>query len=411
MSSAMAIFRESSEHVNVSTIDGAAESLPRELLRSERIAYLDHLRVLLTVLVVLHHVAVMYSDLPLFYYTEPPKDSSGRLLDYFLLFNQMFFMGFFFLIAGYFTPGSCDRKGGRAYMKGRLVRLGIPLLAFILVLRPILLAGLYPTFRAAAAEQGTKMSYWLFYFITWNPGPMWFVEVLLVLSFLYVLVRTKRDQRMPHPSTERSARRGRTVVMAGLVYAVLLAVMSYLWRIIVPVGQYWPLVGLPTPAFLPQYVSLFVLGVWAYRGGWLGALPRWAGAFGFVQAVVFGYLLSRFLHQKANAGMPAWLGHGTWQSLGFALWESLFAVSVIVALLVLFRECVNGDGPLGRFLARQSYGVYVLHPLVLVALGHAFAGMHPIAVVKFGVVAVFAIPLCWALAYLVRTVPIIRRIL
>jgi hypothetical protein len=32
----------------------------------------------------------------------------------FVTLNQAFFMGFFFLIAGYFTPASFDRKGAWA---------------------------------------------------------------------------------------------------------------------------------------------------------------------------------------------------------------------------------------------------------------------------------------------------------
>jgi fucose 4-O-acetylase-like acetyltransferase len=32
-------------------------------------------------------------------------------------------MGFFFLISGYFTPGSFERKGLRSFLKDRLIRL------------------------------------------------------------------------------------------------------------------------------------------------------------------------------------------------------------------------------------------------------------------------------------------------
>ncbi len=374
-----------------------------------RIFYLDNLRILLTVLVVLHHVAVIYGDIPLFYYTEPAKDPSGAALDVLLMLNQSFFMGFFFLIAGYFVPGSFDRKGGRAFMKDRLVRLGIPLLAFIVLLRPILMAGLYPKIHAMLAEQGTDLPYWLLYLVTWDPGPLWFVEVLLVFSGLYVLYRKYRGEDVQTQSSD-PAQVGAWAPGRGAIlgYALTLGVVSYLWRFMVPLGQYWPIVGLPTPAYLPQYSSLFVIGMLAYRRGWLQALSGAAGWFGLAMVVVASAVLLPLI---AQADLKLAIGHGTWQSMVEALWESLFAVGVIVALLVLFRQRLNVQGWWGRFLSEQVYTVYIIHPLVLVGLGHAFAWLNAIAVVKFAIVAALALPLCWTFAYLIRSIPLARRVL
>jgi peptidoglycan/LPS O-acetylase OafA/YrhL len=103
-----------------------------------RLFYLDNLRIVLTVLVVLHHLGVTYGHIPVWYYHENPPagDAASSLLDLFVATNQMFFMGFFFLISGYFVPASYDRKGGKTFLKDRAIRLGIPLLAFLLILRP-----------------------------------------------------------------------------------------------------------------------------------------------------------------------------------------------------------------------------------------------------------------------------------
>src|SRR5690242_6410991 len=92
-----------------------------------RLFFVDYLRVALTVLVVLHHLAVIYGGEVAFYYVEPPAStdqltSVGLLV--FVLINQAYFMGFFFLFAGYFTSGSFDRKGSTAFLKDRFLRLG-----------------------------------------------------------------------------------------------------------------------------------------------------------------------------------------------------------------------------------------------------------------------------------------------
>ena len=87
-----------------------------------RLNCLDNIRVLLTAFVVLHHAAITYSDIPLWYYTEPPHDGSSVALDLFLAFNQAYFMGFFFLVAGFFVPGRSTARASAASCGDRLVR-------------------------------------------------------------------------------------------------------------------------------------------------------------------------------------------------------------------------------------------------------------------------------------------------
>ena len=63
--------------------------------------------------------------------------SSDLLLTLFV-FNRTFFMGFFFLISGYFLDASLARHGAWGVAKPRLVRLGIPMfLIVVFVFRTI----------------------------------------------------------------------------------------------------------------------------------------------------------------------------------------------------------------------------------------------------------------------------------
>jgi peptidoglycan/LPS O-acetylase OafA/YrhL len=376
------------------TTSGQAEAVasPRT-----RLQYLDNLRVLLTVLVVLHHAALTYGNIPLWYYSEPAQDASGGLLDVLVMLNQTFFMGLFFMISGYFVPGSYDRKGARSFIRGRLVRLGIPLLLFLLVLRPIVGLGGY--LDGAAGE----IPYPLYYVLTWDPGPMWFVETLLVFCLGYVLIRRVRTSRAQVPARETGRMPGPAPVI-GFV-AVLIS-LTYVWRMLVPAGTYWPVVGLPTPAFLPQYVLLFVVGALAFRNGWFDRIPRAYGRLGLAAAigaiVVFGPLLT-------TAG-DAITRPGTWQSLASAAFESIFATGLILFLVVVFQRRFHTQRRWGRFLSDHSYAVYFLHPAVLVGLGYAFRGWQAAAIAKFAVVAVLALPLCWAAAYLLRSLPNAKRV-
>ncbi|MCG5212047.1 acyltransferase family protein [Streptosporangium sp. KLBMP 9127] len=362
-------------------------------ISSGRLYYVDNLRVALTVLVVLHHVAVTYGNIPLWFYTEPAKDPSGLALDLLVSFNQAFFMGFFFLVSGFFTPGALDRKGGRAFFRDRLIRLGIPLLVFLLVLRPLVNFGSYPSVAAATGDPG--LPYWLFYLYSWDPGPMWFVEVLLLFAAVYAVAR-----RFAGPVREVPAAAPRARAIAG--FTAGLVVVTFLWRLVVPIGLYVPVLGLPSAAYLPQYAGLFAVGVVAYRRGWFASLPRRAGRIGFlVASAVTAALLPVVVITPPGAA----------QTLVQSLWETVFATGVILGLLVLFRDRFDRQGKRGRFLSQQAYTVYFIHPVVLVGLGHAFSGLHAPAIVKFAVVAAFALPICWAAAYLVRSLPGAKRVL
>jgi glucan biosynthesis protein C len=372
----------------VDTTAGPVETHPpgAETGRRPRLFAIDNLRILLTAMVVIHHVALTYSHIPLWYYTELSQDATGTALDILLVIDQAFFMGFFFLISGFFTPGSRDRKGGGAFMRDRLIRLGIPLLAFALLLRPLVDLGTYKT-------QYADVPYWQFYLASWSPGPMWFVEVLIVFAALYALWR-----RFGRPMESR-----RTVLKVRwiVLFTAGLAVATVLWRIPVPTGAYVPVLGLPTPYFLPQYASMFVLGCIAFRRGWFETLPAKAGPIGMATAGVVTAVL-----------VPAVaMTTGELNTIVMATWESTFAVSIIIGLTVWFRQRFNTQRPRGKWLSDQAFTVYIIHPLVLVAVSYALAGLHALSIVKFAVVAVIALPLCWGLAYLVRSIPGFKRVL
>jgi peptidoglycan/LPS O-acetylase OafA/YrhL len=349
---------------------------------ASRLYAVDNLRVVLTALVVLHHVALTYGNLPLWYYSDPARDPSGVALDMLVTIDQAFFMGFFFLISGFFTPGSHDRKGGRTFVRDRLVRLGVPLLAYLLLLRPLVTLG-----------DHAGPDYWRFYLGTWDPGPMWFVEVLLLFALLYALYR-----RGGRPAEARpSAVRARWIVL----FVLGLSVATFLWRIPVPSGSHVPVLGLPTPSFLPQYASMFVAGIVAFRRGWFETLPARAGRVGLVVAGASSAVLVPLSVMTTGAVSTALT----------ATWESAFAVSLVIGLVVLFRERFGTQGRRGRWLSAHAFTVYIVHPLVLVAVGHALSGLQAIAIVKFAVAAAVSLPLCWGLAYLVRSLPGARRVL
>ena len=84
---------------------------------ASRNAGIDALRASLTLLVVFHHAAIAYGGMGSWFYKEiePSSAPSSLILTLFVAYNQAFFMGLFFLIAGSLTPGAIARHGAAGF--------------------------------------------------------------------------------------------------------------------------------------------------------------------------------------------------------------------------------------------------------------------------------------------------------
>src|SRR5689334_4130501 len=83
--------------------------------QGRRLLYIDNLRILLIIGVLVQHLSVTYGALGAWDYRDPGNNLlTGIILSIPNGIGMAWGMGFFFLIAGYFTPGAYDRKGPRA---------------------------------------------------------------------------------------------------------------------------------------------------------------------------------------------------------------------------------------------------------------------------------------------------------
>ncbi|MHA1937442.1 MAG: acyltransferase family protein [Candidatus Thorarchaeota archaeon] len=377
-----------------------------------RLFFIDHLRAALVILVVLHHVAIVYGAGAPFYYVEPPFTDplAFVVLLSFVLFNQAWFMGALYLIAGYFTPGSFERKGSGSFLKSRLVRLGIPLIIWIFVLSPISAIGYWQ--MPAELTGITNPLSWQAYPFLLGLGVAWFLALLLIFNFGYAAWRWLTRNRTSSSVSESS-----TPSYLGIgIFILALALVTYLVRSIIPIGK--EVLDFPTLGYLPQYLSLFVVGIVAFRRDWFRTTPGSMGVIGFVIAL----LATVFLFPLATSGRlfslaftdPAdfiFVGNGVWQSAVYALWDSIFVVGMCLAAITFFRRFFNGESRFGRFLSQQSYAVYVIHVPIVVFIGSAMKGVQLPALLKFGIAAVIAVPTCYVVAYLIRKIPGVSRVL
>ena len=380
---------------------------------SGRVFALDNLRAALVMLVIVHHAALVYSAFAPFYYQEPPYSDplAFLLLGVFALINQAWFMSTLFFIAGYFTPYSYDNKGVRDYLLGRLLRLGLPLIVGIIVLEPLAQIGFFLMPRELTGITG-ELS-----FAAWprmlGLGPLWFIALALVFSVGYALWRLASRGQMP------LVRRPAPPLLHVCVFIAILAAITWVWRMAVPLGRdvsvFTDALSFPTLSYLPHYLAFFVIGVATRRNGWLQAPTRagiWQGAVPALVAtiVLLPWALSGNFLQLTFSPGAEFTGNGTWQSGLFSIWDSIMAVGLLVAALGLFESWFNREGPVWRFLARQSYAAFLIHVIVVTFVAYGLHGLDWPALAKFVLLAVIAVPLSFGIAYVIRLIPGVSKV-
>jgi surface polysaccharide O-acyltransferase-like enzyme len=164
--------------------------------------------------------------------------------------------------------------------------------------------------------------------------------------------------------------------------------------------------------FFAQYITLFIIGLIAYRRNWLVNLPDKSGRLWLGIAVLL-ILLWAPLVIVAGAienDLPL-KGGWHWQSFAYALWESFMCTSMCIGLIYAFRRYLNQRGAIANFLAPNAYTAYLIHAPVIAFTALAVRDITIYPLLKWGVVALVAIPLCFGLSSLIRKLPYTERVL
>jgi glucan biosynthesis protein C len=387
--------------------------MTNEKPKRTRLFFIDNLRLLLTVIVVLHHLAIIYGASGDFPYKEArPDDLASIVLSLFTAINAPYFMGFFFMISGYFVPGSYDRKGIGPFLKDRLLRLGVPVLFYIIVIHPLL------GYALAVIVRGGAGSFWGYYVrhvrgysdYGLGVGPMWFVVVLLVFTIIDGLWRglAKPTANLPQGDSKAPGN------VAIAVFALGLGLVTWAVRIWYPIDRWVTILLMPVEiAHLPQYIILFVLGIVAYRHNWFVGISEAVGKLWLGIAIICIVLLPiLFVAGGVMEGkVDLFKGGVQWQAVVTAFWEAFLCMGMVVGLLVLFRKRFNQQGALAKAMSAAAYTVYIIHQPVLIFLGLALSGIRLPHLLKFALVAPVAVALSFLPAHYIRKLPFARSIL
>jgi peptidoglycan/LPS O-acetylase OafA/YrhL len=352
---------------------------------TSRLGWMDTLRVTAIAGVIVMHAATAYIlDIDWYYQERTTSALTPTLVAFPALLAGLFGLGPLFLLGGLLSAGSLGRKGPGGFARGRLLRLGLPLLVFVVLIDPLtdylgaLAEGEHPRPWPYLADQtGTR-----------DTGPMWFVALLLLCSLAYAALRQLRPAR---GSVTADLVRRHLVAAAATI-----AIGSFVVRLVSPLGEE-TFANLRWEAW-PQGIGLFTLGVLAGERGWLEVLDRrLVRGCGWVAVAAVLGLTALAAFALATNHLDAVAGGLAWPSAAFAVLEGVGAVALSLWVVAWFRRRWDRPGRLLRRAGRGSYAAYVLHPPVLVLLS-MLARPLPVPpegkfvlVAASGVVAAFAV--------------------
>ena len=357
------------------------------LAPANRIFYLDSLRVVLTILVIAHHVGQAYG--PTGGYWPVQESARAALLGPFFTVNRSFFMSLFFMISGYFMVGAYQRNGFGAFIRGRLVRLGVPVLAFAALMLP-----------ARIFLFHEHIARWDDYF---NAAHLWYLEHVLLFSVVYALWQKLRATT---PDISRRPAPRLPIILAALL---LVAVACGIVRIWFPIDRWVNLLGFFRVAFsdVPRDLAFFIFGAMAFRRGWFKSFSTRKGlawlAVGVAAAIAM-YAWRLIPHAGLELSEKGY-------AAAYLVWEELVCFGMCIGLLVLFRQAANAQGPLGKLLAANQYSAYFWHPTLIVGIQMAFLALPLGPLVKFVAVTALGVPVVFFWSWLLRRAPAVRAVL
>lgn len=324
-----------------------------------RLHFLDNLRTFLIFLVVLYHSGLVYESSGVgatFWVVDDPSTSAVPGLVNLVI--GTFVMATIFFIAGYLTPSSLDGKGEWRFLKTKFRRLMVPWALAVFTLMPLYKV-LFLYSRGLPQESWTR--YFHFSNGTLGMNWLWFLPVLFLFDCLYVALR-----RLRLPTSKLSLGMAVGVVLvAGVTITVLFDALGWRGWTMTPVIDF-------QRELLLTYFMVFLLGALCYRLGTLDSADRNMKLYIAVNStawlpvtVYLVFLLRRifkpgeFLISEGADRLLYWLGF------------HLSSLALLYCAVTTFKYYFNRQGRLGRALGGHSFGVYVVHVIVLAPIALA----------------------------------------
>ncbi len=354
--------------------------------------WIDNLRWVTVLLVLLYHVIYFYNNKGVFGGIGGfgPYPECPQYQDVVMYILYPWFMPLLFLLAGISARYALEKYPAGEWIKARTRKLLVPSTIGLFVFQ--WMTGYFNT--VVAAREGVfgdipAVAKYVLMAIS-GTGPLWFIQVLWLLCLVLLLVR----------KLDKKDRFWNWCGKAGIVWIILLGVLFWVGTL--------TLVQNPRPetadGLLNLYKPLFYL------------IPFLLGYFVFSHDEVQEKLGKAWIPLLACAVITGGILIGTTfgqdntspQYLGSPL-NCLYGWLACLAMMAWFKAKFDSTGKFASYMTKSSFGLYIVHYLVVAALGYmmkTYTSLPPVAMYLILAVAVFALsPLLYEI---LRRIPFVR---
>ena len=354
--------------------------------------WLDNLRWVTVLLVLFYHVIYFCTNKGVFggiggFGTYPDCPQYQDVVMYIL---YPWFMPMLFLLAGISARYALEKRSGKQWFKARTRKLLVPGTIGLFVFH--WMVGYFNTIvaRGMGIFDGMPGIARFAMMAVSGTGPLWFIQLLWLLSLVLLLLRAldKKD---------------RCWTWCGKIPAVGIILLGVLFWL----GEQ-TLIKHPRPESADGLLNLykpffylipFLLGYYVFSHDAVQEKVKRAWIPLMACAVISGIVLVVTTFGQDNTS-PQYLGSPL---------NSLYGWLMCLALMGWFQACFDRTGRFAGYMTRASFGIYIVHYLVVVSLGYmmkTYTQLPPVAIYLILTVAVFTLsPLLYEL---LRRIPVVK---
>ena len=356
--------------------------------------WMDNLRWVTVLLVLFYHVIYFFNNKGVFGgiggFSDGPQYQDAVM---YILYP--WFMPLLFLLAGISARYALEKHPAREWFKARTRKLLVPGTIGLFVFH--WMVGYFNTAVAARSGELDGMP-GVGKFIMWaisGTGPLWFIQVLWLLSLVLLLIRAM-DRKEKFYAWCGRAFSGK----AGIVWIILLGVLFWAASLTL-IQNPRPesadgLLNLYKPLF---YLVPFLLGYFVFPHETVQEKLGSAWVPLLICAVIAGGILVGTTFGQDNTH-PKYLSSPL---------NCIYGWLMCLAMTAMFKARFDRTGAFAAYMTRSSYGLYIVHYLVVASLGYmmkTYTQLPPLAIYAILTVAVFTLsPLLYEI---IRRIPFIR---
>ena len=360
----------------------------------ERKHFLDNIRWVTVLLVLFYHVIYFYNAKGVFggiggFYEDQPWDCIMSML-------YPWFMMLLFVVAGISSKYALDKQTNGQFIKSRTRKLLVPATIGLLVFQ--WMTGYFNTQVAGvdvlnAVPQPIKHVLRAFSGI----GPLWFIQDLWLFSLVLVLIKVIEKGKLHNAIGKLFQKESMGLTIALVVVGYLFVWAGAQCSISHPNPEsadgLWNLYR-PLAYFVPFLLGYFVFSHDAVQERLAKMhLPL------LMLALVTGAYFTIVMYGKNDTDpivLKGWLCN-------------LFAWFAILAMLGCFKSWADKTSPFATYMTRSSYGIYIVHYLVIASFGYMMKTYTNLAPWMMYVILFFAVMLLSPAIYeILRRIPFVR---